>query len=271
MKDLEKYYSTLFKQAYKIERYNDFTEALFIIIAVTSNFFDGHIVWIMAILALILQILIFYFKKLQRHYEMMGHKVQEYSMLYAFFNSSTFDFDISQIIGSFNSMLHKKALEMPDNPSAAQYSIDSNNSNKLLGMIQENCFWNHHLFKYCYKNSIIKIIIWVLIIVFSILFSIGVNMVDKNYYFHRTLLLFLTANLLWNEVDKVWAWYNASKAMLSIDNSISRQKNQSEDFTIHTFAYYTFTKSITPLIDNKTYEKNQLKLNHGWEVRHLNN
>ena len=267
MKDLEKYYTILFKQAHKIERSNDFIEGLFILTAVAANFVEGHIIWIASIFALLLQLIIFYLKKLQRYYETIGHKVQEFSMLNSFYKASTFDFDISQIIGSLNPKLHKIAKEQPDNPQSSEYLTDSETSNKLLGMIQENSFWNHHLFRYCYKKSVVKIIIWVLLIVLGILFSIGTNLADKNYYFHRTLLLFITANLLWNELDKVWSWYNASKAMLSIDNSISRHENPSQDFVIHTFSLYTFTKSISPLINDKTYNKNQSKLNNGWEVR----
>jgi hypothetical protein len=139
-------------------------------------------------------------------------------------------------------------------------------------MIQENSFWNTHLFRYSYQHSLVRIVIIVILTVVAFLLSIAFlskygGSIDVNFLFPRTILLFLTANFIWNEIDKVWLWYSASLNMLEIDNSVARQKEFSQDYWLHIFAYYNATKTITPPIEKQLYNKHEEKINLAWSAR----
>ena len=272
MQDLEKYYKVLFDEAVRIDKVNRWLEGFFVAIALGANYTNGFIVYALTVVGVIIQIWVYANKKIQKNYEILAHKIEEYSMIYTVYKKDTFNFEVSHIIGNFKPKLHKLVVDSPDNPESSHYLAPEQAPNRLIWMVQENSFWNTHLFRYSYQKSLIRIIIIFILTMVAFLCSIALlskygGIIDVNFLFPRTILLILTANFLWNELDKVVLWYSASENMLEIDNSVARQKDFSQDYGLHIFAYYNVIKTIAPPIEEKLYKKHEAKINLAWSAR----
>jgi len=267
MKNLNKYYSTLFQEAKWWNMINQIIEILFFILLIDSFLLSQWQLYLSPIFCLTLPILFWCFKKQCDFYGSLAHKIQEYAMLYDVFKKDTFNFDLSQIKGAIGLSIHKKVKSLPSDPPGSVYTADGDSKNQLLLMMQENCFFNHHLYQAVYKSVLVKIFLLFIFLAVAFLFSQIAWNVDENLFVSRIILTFFTAVLLYNELDKVWTWRFASKAMLMLDNAISRQKNYEEDFMLLIFARYNLIKSTTPIISNRFYYRRTDKLNEAWATR----
>lgn len=272
MNDLNKYYHLLFKEADKWNNYHFWTEIILVLILISSNFINMEVMsYAFAIVCLAIQIISFIFKNKQRDYETIAHKLQEYAMLYTTFRKNTFNFDVSQLKGVIHNNIHKKVSSQEQEPESADYLVDEESKNALLMMIQENAFWNHHLFSYCFRRSMMMLILPVTgVIVFILVAIIGQPHWEiSKFFLPRILIGILTANVFFTQLETVIRFYNGSKEMLQLDNMIARDGGKGEDFWLHVFAKYNMAKTLTPLVKNSIYEKNKVKLNLAWKTRSI--
>lgn len=271
MDDLNKYYNLLFKKAYKLESIHFWLGIILIGILVSSNFLNGYLLYAITIVGLLTQVGSFIIKYRQKQNEMIAHKLQEYAMLYTTFRKSTFNFDISQIKGTIANEIHKKVTEQENPPESSDYLIDETSKNALLLMIQENAFWNYHLFTASFWNAIQFFIIPITGIVLFILFALvgNTSWVDAEYFGPRILIAVLAANIFFNQIDEILKWHNGAKGMLELDNMIARDGDKGDDFWLHIFAKYNILKTSTPLVSNRLYSQNREKLNSAWKTRFL--
>ncbi len=271
MENLDKYYNVLLGQAEINDKYNRWFEYLFLLIVVAALFTKGDWAYFFAIVGALFQIWLYINKKTQQNYEILAHKIQAYSMIYSVYKKDTFNFDVSHIIGNLEPKVHKLVLEMLNHPESAHYLAPEQSPDRLVLMVQENSFWNTHLFTYVYKESILKVAVYIflaIILLFAYIASLKyMGTLDTDFLFPRIIILLLTANFMWNEIDKAILWYPASKNMLEIDNSVARQKHFSQDFSINIFSYYNLIKTTTPLFDSEIYKKQKLKINAAWAAR----
>jgi len=267
MDDLNKYYKILFDKAHHLDTIHFCIEIIFVGLVIGSNFISGYFLYAVGIVGIGTQIAAFVVRKQQQIAESTAHKLQAFALLYSHYKGNTFNFEVSQIKGEVSLDVHNKVKKLLDDPESTKYTADEGDKNALIQMLQENCFWNKHQYGVSYESSLRKVIFWVAGILIAILLSIGTTLITPDMLYTRILLIFLSLNLFWNEIDKILLWYNASKAMLALDNSIEKQKAFGEDFLIHTFTSYHITKSTAPIIKEKLYKKYGAKLNDAWKSR----
>lgn len=269
MNDLNKYYNILFKKAKHRERYAYWIEMLIIAFSITSIFVSGNLIFIITALMFIAQIGVFWLNKIRSRDESLAHRLHEYAILYSNFRNSTFNFDISQIKGSISSSVHELVEKQKTDPDSSDYLVDDTAKNALLLMIQENAFWNYHLYNASFWRAIFKIVVPIIGMAFIalLIFILNPGLVDKEYTAPRILIAILAANVVFSQVDNIFKWYSGAKEMLELDNIIARDTEKSDDFWLHIFAKYNIAKTSTPLVADSIYRKNKDKLNKAWESR----
>lgn len=266
MKDLNNYYTILFNRAQRLDRNSQRLEFFLIVLLIAANFMDGKWLYILTIISLVIQVFAFILKKLKYQNEALAHKLQEYAMLYVTFRKDTFNFDVSQIKGTLENKIFTEALQ--NEPESSNYLVDESEKNALLLMIQENAFFNQHLFIQSSRIALVRVLVPILGILLFLIFALSINITDdRTLLVPRILIALLTTNIIFNEIDNILKWYRSAEEMLSLDNSIARQQDKGEDFWLHTFSTYNMVKSSTPLITKRIYKKHQDRLNSAWKTR----
>lgn len=266
MKDLNNYYTLLFNQAQRFDRNSQRMEFFLIVLLVAANFIDGKWLYILTIISLAIQVFAFILKRMQDQNEALAHKLQEYAMLYVTFKKDTFNFDVSQIKGKLENKIFTKALQ--NEPESSSYLVEETDKNALLLMIQENAFFNHHLFIQSSRRGLQYVLIPILGIIVFLILAISTDITkDQTLLIPRILIALLTTNIIFNQIVNILKWYRSAEEMLSLDNSIARQHDKGEDFWLHTFSTYNVVKSSTPLITERIYEKHKKRLNSAWKTR----
>jgi len=266
MNDLNFYYAALFERSHRIERAILYVNLVFVFITFLSLFFQNAIVlYLFALMVLIVQLLIWILNKVRETSEEMAHNIQQFAIL-SFAQSGTSDFDLSQAKAEVSAKLFQKfSKEKHELLKGTEY-LASSGENILMKMIQENSFFNTHLYKISSDSHLIRLALIVIVIFILLFFSIG-TLEDKELLIPRVIFLVLAGNLLWNELDKAIKWRKSAKAMLSIDNSIERESDYSEEFALHVFSKYHLIKCTTPLINKNVYKAQEDKLNEAWNSR----
>ncbi len=134
-------------------------------------------------------------------------------------------------------------------------------------MVQENSYWNHHLFDACYKKGLMYFFIVFTFIVTSILLSLPVLDKHIGFTFARICLVLLSSLVGYEILDKSLTWRSSSKTMLSIDNQLNFTDPSYEDIVMLIFSHYSVVNVMTPPIADEIYIENKDKLNMGWSKR----
>ena len=152
---------------------------------------------------------------------------------------------------------------------AAEYDLPEHvvGSKKLFYMIQQNAYWNHHLFDYSFRYNLRIFFMIVSVIVFVLLLSFPFLLNDASYSFARIGLIFLSFILSYEILDKALVWRSSSKIMLAIDNQLNSANPNSEDIVMLIYSHYSVSKVVTPSIPDKIYQNKRDSLNLGWSER----
>lgn len=148
---------------------------------------------------------------------------------------------------------------------------DVKGAKKLCYMMQENAYWNHHLYENCSQHGFRKFFGILGIIIFLLLLIIPILSADINYSIPRIGLIVLSFVMVYENLDRALIWRSSSKMMLAIDNHLqhvnSKTEDIVEDFVMLMYSNYNITKLITPTIPNSLYKAHKEKLNIGWAER----
>lgn len=136
---------------------------------------------------------------------------------------------------------------------------------KLLSMIQQNSYWNHHLYRSAFVIYSIPLLTALAIAIFSLLYLIpsgGINLSILLIVF-----VFLSFSIIYEMLDKLVTYYESSKVMLEVDNEIERIFEKDEINVLDTFHKYLTVKERTSSIPYPIYMLSRNKLNKAWEAR----
>lgn len=274
MNELSCYYSALFDEAKAYNKWYDMLNIGVLVIAIISLFSDGVVIAIIGILGLLTHVGLFITKRLSGQSQELAHRLQRISMLQGVFGTDFYSFDISQIKGQVSVSVHEKAK--------SKYAIRSNESanynvpetlhgvQKLKGMIQENAYWNHHLYEASSQVSWIRFFAFLATVLIGILFSIVIQANSSPSAVKIVLglaLVFLSFVRIWDELDNALIWQKSSKEMLAIDSSINNLNGSSDKDIMLLFSEYNVTKVKTPPVSDALYNRHAQKLNDGWSSR----
>jgi len=155
---------------------------------------------------------------------------------------------------------------------SAEYDLPAHviGSKKLFYMVQQNAYWNHHLFNDSFKYNLRLFFTISLFIVFVLFYSFPFLINDLSYSFVRIGLFLLSFIFSYEILDKALIWRSSSKAMLAIDNQLNSANPNCEDLVMLIYSHYCVSKVVTPAIPDKIYLNKKNSLNLGWSER-INN
>jgi len=270
MYNISSIYSSLYAEAKRLYLYKRIVSYFFLACTILSTLVNNYLSYIYFSFSIISQIFIYYQKFQIKKKLDDAHYAQKISMLYNAFDSRNFKFEMSHIEGSINSWV-EKWLRQNESISSSEYcnSASDNSEKILILMIQENSFFNSHLYLSAYKKSLFNVLLFsipILIFLFVLMPSFLSLQYDLLLIF-KLLLIGLSAIQLWDEIEKAFIWKISATKMLEIDNQINALDEISSDSLLFVFAKYNMIKISTPPIPEKLYTKMRNRLNEGWETR----
>ena len=121
--------------------------------------------------------------------------------------------------------------------------------------MHENSYWNHYIYKYTFERNLSRVIVALALIIIPTLFFIPLVNSSQNFDLARLIFSFLSFAILYEFLESTIRLKNASKAMLEIDNEISRNETLNEENLLNIFSQYVHLTRTVPSIPNKLYEK----------------
>ncbi len=271
MHNISTIYSSLYAEAKRLDFHKSITSYAFLSFTIISTLSNNYTSYIFFSLSIISRILIHYQRfQIKRKLD-NAHYVQKISMLYDAFGSINFKFEISHFKGSINSWIEKWLIKNESKSSSEYCNFETNNSEKkLILMIQENSFFNFHLYLSAYRRSLINVILFsvpIILLLFVLAPLIFSEVQNESVLIFKLLLVFISAIQLWDEVEKAFIWRISATKMLEIDNQINALDDIATDSLLFVFAKYNMIKISTPPISENLYKKKKERLNEGWLSR----
>ena len=156
---------------------------------------------------------------------------------------------------------------------AGQYKQDNyyataqqNPEKRLVEILRESCFWSQHLYQKCSSSAVLTSAGLLLAIVILTVTGLTLVETDINYSIPRLSLLFLMFFPLWSSIDNAIKYSSAARKLAGIDQRIGNIGYEPAGI-LSIFSEYNIVTSGTPLIPQKVYDREQMKLNSLWNER----
>lgn len=231
--------------------------------AVASIFFAGFWLYFLAFVALLSELSSWFLSIFAGNKKALGQELLRLNILKQAYRGEMAT-DIAYLKARLSDAELKTGEEF-DNPEYYS-SNDSDPASRLIGILQESCFWSQHLYGAC-QNQAIKTSIGLAILVLLVI-VLGLSFAghDSNYSAPRLAILFLMLVPLWTEIGKSLSFGAASVKLELIDHRLDSASHDSASM-LAVFADYNVVTSTAPLIPQKTYEKERDRLNTLWSER----
>lgn len=271
MKELDYYFSALFKQSNRIEylRYGLLTATITCLSY--SIYAHGYLLYAAAIAALILQMISWYLKSRVGNIRYLANEFQKISMLHRAYGRIPSEFQLSHLKALVSEKIAKKVEKRKeDDEQGAEYSLGNADSAReiLLSMIHENSYWNHHLYKAVFVVLAGGLSVIIIGLIVTSLFALPLIKIDPEYTVPRLAFTFLSFSLMYEVIENALKSHSSSKIMLEIDNELTRSRQDiSEEHLLKVFNQYCDIKESTPNVPYFLYKSNRARLNAGWNSR----
>lgn len=260
----------LFSVEQNLQSRKSVVQAIFFFSALTSLFTNNYVLYITAVIAFIASAASFSFRFIANRKKTLGHLLHRTSILAKAYEISDDSFDtaylLSSIPTSLNRFIPKSIGKMK---VSGTYKLPPNQigSSKLRWMIQENAFFNTTLYGACANQAIRKLVIFTGLFLLLIFLILPITDGVTEYIILRIILVTLSLDILYDQIDQCLSWSYASKSMQEIENELARLKTVPEHRILLLFSNYQVIISSTPAIKEDVYVDNEERLNNGWEQR----
>lgn len=167
----------------------------------------------------------------------------------------------------------KGKVDKKDREKAKRFEKDDyygtserNSENRLIQILQESCFWSHHLYRSSRDRAAIIASSLILLVIISVALTLPLTEIDQQYTEPRLVLLFMIFFPIWDEMGKVISFNNASNRLELIDTRLSSNITDIAG-VLAIFADYNVVTASAPLIPQKIYDKKKDVLNGLWAER----
>ena len=246
--------------------YINWLHVLTFLCASLSIFTSGTWLYVLAIVALISQLMSWLISITLKRKKSLGQELLRLNILQKSFGTE-FAIDIAYLKSKVSKQEFQKAKEF-ETPN--YYATeDENHEKRLIDILQESCFWSQHLYQSCQNSSIKASIILGVFIIIIVVTGLTIIETDTNYTIPRLSVLFLMFFPLWNLIENAISYGLANRKLTAIDQQLSNI-NYDTPSILSIFAEYNVVTSNTPLIPQRIYENEQEKLNELWCERSAN-
>ncbi|MEI6069941.1 MAG: hypothetical protein WCP96_21630 [Methylococcaceae bacterium] len=271
MKELDYYFSALFKQTNRI----DYIRYALLVATISclsySIYAHGYRLYVAAIAAPSFQIVSWYLKTKVESIRYLANEFQKISMLYRAYGRIPSEFQLSHLKALVSEKISSEVEKKKENDDmGAEYNLESTENPReiLMSMIHENSYWNHHLYKSVFIMLIGGISAIIFVLIFTSLFALPFIKIDPEYTIPRLAFTFLSFSLIYEVLEKAAKSYSSSKIMLEIDNELTRSRQDiTEENLIKVFNQYCDIKESAPDVPYFVYISNRSRLNSGWNSR----
>ncbi len=270
--ELDYFYSTLHTKAASLDYYRKRVMLIVLACLSASLYFSKEILYWLSAIALLFHIGSLFMDWTIKKTRALASEVQRISMLSKTFGQDNIDFhEISRLKVAAGTGVNSKVQTRIDNneqDESTAFTNDETESNqKLLKMIQENAFWNGHLYDFAYKDAKNKIIFMVAVISILALVLIPSIELDQDYTLIRLIFTVLSFGVVYEFVETMFKFKTSSKQMTELDHKISRLNTIDEKELLNIFSSYHNVISTTSPIPSDIYESNKNMLNATWRER----
>ena len=157
--------------------------------------------------------------------------------------------------------------------SEAKFQVDNYYSSteaagpqRLKEILVESCYWTTNLYKKSYESIRSSLIIYSLVYIAILLFSLEFNFIRESMPFDKIVILIISAAPLKDLLNDSIKFNNSSNALRRLDERLSTVSFSSNEVLL-VFSDYAVITSNTPLISDSIYKKNQKQLNESWKKR----
>ncbi|PZN81185.1 MAG: hypothetical protein DM484_08760 [Candidatus Methylumidiphilus alinenensis] len=270
--DLDLYYDALFKEGNKHNINKNIFSIFTVIFLLFAVFANGYFLYSSSLLAIFCQLISWYWSYRAKNSYMLAHDLQKIAMLEKAYGEVPSVFDLSHQkanISLWVSKLVKNNINKQDNPIKYSIKDETSSESKLISMLQENSYFNHHLYEKCFIRYRAFLLIFFSLVLIIPLFMIPVLANDPNYSLPRLAFVVLSWSIIFESMETTLNYRFAAKVMLELDNQFSRIKKDNNPAMLDLFSKYDMAKRMCPPISERIYKKYRDILNEGWNRRNL--
>lgn len=265
----------LFIEANKFVYYTYTLKIFFFIINILIIIFSPTetplFIWSVLGVNIIVILVSLFLDKISRNYYELAEKLRKIDMIKKIFPNANDKAEESYI----KSKLPSKILKEAEDNSQYQteyYSDQTTKFSRLIENIQENCYWTSSLMRIYSKK--IKIVLYIIIIVFLISVIIGFNLLSTDNsqenikHISRFLAFFINFIFALNIYSHQESFEKKSAMLKNIDNNLESKKvSPSEDEVIKFFTEYNCILTDALPYPKWVYDANEENLNTVWKDR----
>jgi hypothetical protein len=238
-------------------------KALYFILtlALSSVFTDGILLYMITLIAVLLEIRVIYFKIKHDEFKLLGHKSNSFNFISYSYNSELAN-DKAYILTNFT---QKEIDELKT------YHVDDyfktqavDNRNTLLEALQESCFYTIALYRKLISSQIVTLIFYISSLLLLIFLS-SFFAEDSNFVISRIILLVFVAFPIKDVIQSLINLTSASASLKSIEEQSINVNDEAS--VLSYFSQYNICVALAPLIPDKIFKKESNKLNQIWKLK----
>ena len=265
--DPRQFVDPYFQKAKIIQRCKWAAQFIVVLLAIISLFLERNFVYLVAILAILIQFFIICCRYFLYQYCSTARDFNRLSRLNLAFGK-TLDIDYSHLIKNVDTMILKKMKKVEDFESfddRSKYSAESlrNSSKRFVFIIAEDVHFNASIFQKCFYLYACMTFIILLIPVNILLILIPFNDVGLAQIF----VVFLSSVVATDLVSETLAWYQSSRMMREIDRDIYSLENSRCDFLANIFTKFCIADSMVPVVPDPVWNRYREPLNVSWRKK----
>lgn len=266
------YSSFLYDKADFFLMLKNFFYFIFLICLALSVYLEGFYLYVITIFSVIAQILgwFFYYKSIST--TNLALEFKKISILYNAYKCIPNRFGLSHLLAKASLKKLEEVKSLENKKESNRYNLKDNSSSEsiLLSVIQENAFWNHHLYSYSFYYFGSRLLLAGFLITILALLSLPLASSDPDYSIWRLILIIPSFIIVYEQIEMALNYRKASIEMLELDNEISRiDKKTDFSLILSLFTKYILTLNMKLMIPESIYKENASALNKAWEERVL--
>jgi len=264
--ELVAYYDSLYKRAKGFDQVRLILLYISLLALILSLRGHGLFVYLSSVFVLLCQSLAWYYQWRAKRYRELAHDFHVVAMLHDAYGKIDSQFNVANLIAK---LPRRVFIEAHKRKKTEAYNTGrtANADKKLLRMIQENSYWNNHLYRVAYLFRLRLIIGAIIVFVIAVFVSSSIINFARNLILLQAFLLILSFSVFYELFESTLIYNKSSEEMAIIDNEISRLYESTSQHSVKLFSKYSEILLTTPDISDRYYDKNKDRLNEGWLQR----
>lgn len=227
----------------------------------------GVFAYVLAVVAMITEILAWWFRNKGEHYHRLSRELMRRAMLLNAFGHSDESLDVTDLLNSFGEEKLKQKAEQLDDKF---YQKPYYEGNRLLDNLQESAFWSKHLFAIAAQRTIWLLVLISFAVIF-IVFLIEPLLINQDISLIPKIIVVFLAFVIADELSTAFAWREAANRCEAVDRRVEKilaEANEpSQEAILAIFSDYAVATAAAPPIPKRIYEEQWNHLDESWNDR----